>query len=157
MTLLTKKNACEEGADWADSQPDYKVAWDTCERADWLLWAAQNFDVDLKKLTLAKVACARTVQHLMTDQRSIDALDIAEKFGRGEASRKKLNTAADAAYAAAHAFATYAPAAAANADAAATAAVYAATADDAAKKQALKKMTYLVREHIKFEDLKIGA
>ena len=151
MSLLTEKNACEEGANWADSQPDYKTAWDTCERADWLLWAAQKFSVDLKKLTLAKVACARTVQHLMKDQRSIDALDIAEKFGRGEASRKKLNTAD--AYAAT---ATAAAATAATAYAAAAAAAYAA-AYASVKKQALKEMADLVREHIEFEDLKIGV
>ena len=161
MSILTEKKACTEGANWADSQTDYKKAWEACDRADWMLWAAQKFNVDLKKLTLAKVACARTVQHLMTDNRSILALEVAEKFGEGVATLEEMNAAAaDAAAAADDAADAYAAAAAAAAyaaaaDAAADAAAADADADADARISALKEMASLVRENISFDDLKI--
>lgn len=36
------------------------------------------------------VACARDVQHLMTDARSLAALDVAERHARGEATDEAL-------------------------------------------------------------------
>ena len=44
------------------------------------------------------VWCARQVQHLMTDQRSINALDVAEKFADGLATQAELSAARDAAW-----------------------------------------------------------
>jgi hypothetical protein len=38
--------------------------------------------------------CARGVQHLMTDKRSVDALDVAERYLDGDATREELETAA---------------------------------------------------------------
>jgi hypothetical protein len=46
---------------------------------------------------LFAVWCARQVQHLMTDQRSIDALDVAERFANGKASDSELAAALAAA------------------------------------------------------------
>ena len=46
---------------------------------------------------LFAVWCARQVQHLMEDQRSIDALDVAEKFANGKATEEQLDAAGDAA------------------------------------------------------------
>ena len=70
-------------------------------------------DLNLEGLTDAQlrlfaVRCARRVQHLMTDPRSIAALDVAERHARGEAS--------DAAWAAAGAAARAAAAAAWDAE-----------------------------------------
>tara|TARA_R110001632_G_scaffold162543_2_gene280947 strand:+ start:601 stop:1209 length:609 start_codon:yes stop_codon:yes gene_type:complete len=64
-----------------------------------------------KELRLFAVWCARQVQHLMKDERSIKAIDVAEKFATGEASKADLteaNAAAFAAYAYADARAAYA-------------------------------------------------
>ena len=47
------------------------------------------------------VWCARQVQHLMTDKRSIDALDVAERHARGLAAEAELAAAWAAALAAA--------------------------------------------------------
>ena len=47
------------------------------------------------------VWCARQVQHLMTDRRSLDALDVAERHAAGDATDEELATAEDAAEAAA--------------------------------------------------------
>lgn len=68
---------------------------ETCERGDWILWlfARTNKD-DLAKLTEAKALCANTVRHFMKDQRSTQAIDVALKFAKGEASRKELDVVA---------------------------------------------------------------
>lgn len=44
------------------------------------------------------VRCARRVQHLMTDERSIQALDVAERYARGEAKDSELAAARGAAW-----------------------------------------------------------
>ena len=46
---------------------------------------------------LFAVWCARQVQHLMTDRRSIDALGVAERYANGQATDAELETAAEAA------------------------------------------------------------
>lgn len=43
------------------------------------------------------VRCARRVQHLMTDERSIQALDVAERHASGSAKDSELAAARDAA------------------------------------------------------------
>ena len=49
--------------------------------------------IDDRTLRLFAVWCARQVQHLMKDPRSLSALDIAEKFATGEASEEDLRSA----------------------------------------------------------------
>jgi hypothetical protein len=56
-----------------------------------------------KELRLFAVRCAREVQHLMKDQRSLDALDVAEKYARGKATDQELDAARAAAWDAARA------------------------------------------------------
>lgn len=46
---------------------------------------------------LFAVWCARQVQHLITDQHSLNALDTAERHTRGEATNEELTAALDAA------------------------------------------------------------
>ena len=59
--------------------------------------------VSEKLMRLFAVWCARQVQHLMKDQRSINALDVAEKFANGKVSKEELKDASAAARAAARA------------------------------------------------------
>jgi hypothetical protein len=56
--------------------------------------------VNEKTLRLFAVGCARKVQHLMKDQRSIDALDVAERYANGNATEDELAAARKAAGAA---------------------------------------------------------
>jgi hypothetical protein len=96
----------------------------------WCLRAVDGFD---KEKRLMAVAFAREVHHLMTDPRSIAALDVAERFANGEATTEELKAAWDAAYAA------YDAAAWAAYDAAAYDADYAAArAADAARDAAAR-------------------
>ena len=127
---LLKINACKDGMEWLADQtaPD---AWANCKRGDWMLWVASRCGVDLQTITLTKVRCARLVQHLMQDQRSLHALDVAEQFALGAATREQLADAADAA-ADAYAYNSATAAAAYAAYAAADGAAYTAYAADAA-------------------------
>ena len=65
------------------------------------LWCCRAEPHHSKEWRVFAVWCARQVQHLMKDKRSIDALDVAEKFANGEASQAELTAAAAAAGAAA--------------------------------------------------------
>ena len=56
--------------------------------------------IDDKTLRLFAVWCCRQVQHLTTDPRSVAAVDCAEKFAHGEATKDELAAARDAAWAA---------------------------------------------------------
>ena len=119
MKLPDGSVACEAARVWAADKTIEEVV-STCERGEWLLWLAQKVGVPLQELTLAKARCAKTVIHLMRDKRSINAVNVAEKFGLGECTLEELKEAAYAA-AAAYAYATAAAAAYAAADAYTTA------------------------------------
>jgi len=64
----------------------------------WCLRAMLEHD---RHWRLYAVWCARQVQHLMTDPRSIAALDVAERHANGQATDQELAAARDAARAAA--------------------------------------------------------
>jgi hypothetical protein len=86
------------------------------EDALWCLRAVPNCD---REARLYAVWCARQVQHLMTDPRSLAALDVAERRASGEVTDAELAApravasaaARDAAWAAASAAPRYAAAA----------------------------------------------
>ena len=58
--------------------------------AIWCLRAVEGRD---KEIRLFAVWCARQVQHLMRDQRSLAALDVAERYANGEATEAELKDA----------------------------------------------------------------
>jgi hypothetical protein len=93
------------------------------ENALWCLKAVEDHD---KEIRLFAVWCARQVQHLMTDKRSLYALDVAEQYARGEATNVELRAARAAALAKAGARAGDAARAAQAAGDAARAAAWAA-------------------------------
>jgi len=143
--FCAKHNACISGRVWAlENCNSMQDAW---KKLPWnyLTWTARQSGV-LTDMELRRYAifCARQVQSLMEDQRSVHAIDVAEKFLNGTASKADLKQAQDEARearAAAAAADAAAAAAAADADAAAAAAyaaaayaaaAYAAAAADAA-------------------------
>ena len=174
--ILKKLNACEESIDWVKDRT-IEQAINECERGDWMLWLFNKlFPDDLQLLTLAKGHCANTVRHLMTDERSIKAVDTAIAFGDGRATREELDAAASAASAAfasasaafaafaysTSAYSTYAAAAyaafasasyaasayAASAYSTYAAAAYAAADDDDAKKNNQKQTADICRKYL---------
>ena len=131
---LEKLGACEDAVDWASQVSSLGEAWDSCERADWLLWlVARTSRREL--VTLAACACARTVLHLVPEgeERPRLAIETAEAWTRCEATTDEVRKATDDAYYASRAYsnaAYYAAVAAYNASRACSdAAHYAASAD----------------------------
>ncbi|MHB1310506.1 MAG: hypothetical protein ACYC3L_00720 [Gemmatimonadaceae bacterium] len=105
------------GKTTADDEPlPFEAILDSngLDDALWCCRAAPQYD---REWRLFAAWCARGVQHLMTDPRSVAALDVAERFARGEASVEELASAWAAAWAAAGA-AAWAAAGAAAGDAA---------------------------------------
>jgi len=100
--FCAKHGACNDGKQWAlDNCDSMQSAWDTL-KPEWLIWVAIQPDVLTdKELRLFAVFCARSVQHLMTDARSVNAIDVAERHANGEATDEELAAAWDAARAAA--------------------------------------------------------
>ena len=92
------------------------------------LWCCRAEPQHSQQWRLFAVSCARSVQHLLTDPRSIAAIDVAERHANGMACDAELATAWYAARAAARAAAWYAARDAARA--AADASWYAADATE---------------------------
>ena len=65
------------------------------------LWCLCAVDGHQREMRLFAVDCARSVQHLMTDPRSIAAIDVAERHAEGMATDAELDAAWAAAMAAA--------------------------------------------------------
>lgn len=94
-----RHGACAEGREWALANcRDMIHAWETLQ-PDWLLWVATRPGVlDDRTLLRFAVWSARQVQHLMTDPRSLAALDVAERHADGRATDDELHAAWAAAW-----------------------------------------------------------
>ena len=155
MTTMTPKQfctnykACSDGAEFAAKFETMAEVWDACPRADWLIWILDKVEIrDDKKLRLFGCWCVRTtkladgltVWDLLTDERSRKAVELAEAFANGKATRAELDAARaaawDAACDAARAAAWAALAAAWDAARASARAAWDAACDAARKQQA---------------------
>jgi hypothetical protein len=92
-------DACDEGRKWAlENCVSMEDAWAKL-KPEWLIWVATRkgvlTDRELRKFA---VWCARQVQHLMTDPRSVAALDVAERHAEGLATDEELAAAGAAAW-----------------------------------------------------------
>ena len=147
-----KHQACREGCEWALANcKDMNEVWQTA-KIEWLLWVATCKGVLTdKEMRLFAVWSARQVQHLMTDSRSITALDVAERYATGNASSEELDAAQeaaqDAARSAARAAAWDAAWAAQDAAWAAARAAAWAAARDAAQDTARAAQAQYLRTH----------
>jgi hypothetical protein len=96
--FCARHNACHSGREWALANCDDMLhAWQTA-RPEWRIWIATRPGVLTdRELRLFAVHCARSVQHLMTDPRSIAAIDVAERHANGQATDKELAAARAAA------------------------------------------------------------
>jgi hypothetical protein len=65
------------------------------------LWCCRAEPQYAREWRLFSVWCARQIQHSMTDERSIKALDVAERYANGLATCDELAAASKAAWAAA--------------------------------------------------------
>ena len=113
-TLLTEGTpACSEGAAFARQAGSIEAAWQTTNRGDWLIRYLRKSKPALPHQFWPRLAlwCARQVQDIMADPRSIRALDITEAYLNGTETIENLYEARRDAYAADAAAAAYAAAA----------------------------------------------
>lgn len=136
-TTLNKIRAChpcEEG--WAkllrhlgktkaDDEPLPFVTILESNGLDDALWCCKTAPEYDREWRLFAVWCARQVQHLMPDPRSVAALEVAERYANGQATNEELAATRAAACAAARDAATAAARAARAASAAACDAAWA--------------------------------
>jgi hypothetical protein len=128
VRLLKAKGACADGIEWAKQHRTASAAWEACDKPDWMLWAIDatglaDSKAMQKKLRLFACWCARNTPladgrvtwDLLTDERSRKAVEVAERFANGEATREELDAAWAAAWDAARAAAGAAARAAARA------------------------------------------
>ena len=101
------------GKTQADDEPVSLLTILKSNGLDDALWCLCAVDGHQREMRLYAVWCARRVQHLMPDLRSLAALDVAERHANGEATDKELAAASAAAWAAASAAAFAAASAAA--------------------------------------------
>lgn len=80
----------------ADDEPlSFKSILDS-NGLDDAIWALKSIDVP--EVRLFAVRCVRQIQHLLTDERSLHALDVSEAYAVGEATKEELSVARDAAW-----------------------------------------------------------
>ena len=65
---------------------------------DTALWCLRGVDGHQREMRLYSVWSARQMQHLMTDSRSLAALDVAERHAYGQATNDELEAARNAAW-----------------------------------------------------------
>ena len=95
---LHKLGACKEGRESTRPYATLGEWWNETDNLDWMLWLTEKLGlIDTKPMHLWRIWCARQAQHLMTDPRSITALDVAERHAGGLAPGEELSAAASAA------------------------------------------------------------
>lgn len=94
-----KHDGCDESRQWAiENCSDMADAWGKI-KPETLVWVAGCHGVlTYKELRLFIVFCARQFSHLLTDNRSINAIEVAERFANGNSDENELTAASDAAY-----------------------------------------------------------
>lgn len=103
--------ACRDGRAFALTQPTMADVWDNCLCVDWLLWILEKIDrsPDDRTLRMFAIWCARNTPmsdgrktgDLITDPRSLAALEVAERYANGNATDGELAAAWAAAWVAA--------------------------------------------------------
>jgi hypothetical protein len=108
-SLLARHGACLSATEWAAGYSTPEEAWEACERPDWLLWALNELKLrDEKKDRAFACRCAfetplhdgRTTRELLTDIRSVAAVEIALRYAQGAATADELSAAESAAWSA---------------------------------------------------------
>ena len=103
LAFARDRGACAEARLWLNTQTDPHVAWEMCERPDWMIWFARRRSVERKVLVRIACDCARTALRFVPEgeDRPRLAIEAAERWTRGEATIDEVRVAA--AYAAAYA------------------------------------------------------
>jgi len=110
LEFLKRNGACLEGIKWASKNCEtLQDAWDKA-KPEWVVWlATQPGVLTERELHEFGLWCAEQVRHLMTDPRSIAALDAKRAWLDGKINDKLLKKAKNDAETALLTLAQYAP------------------------------------------------
>ena len=99
QAFLKDHAACAEARAWlvAGQYPTLEAAWQVCQRGDWMLWLLRESNTPSGIWRHLAVDFAEQVRHLMTDERSRAALQVARRYADGQASDEELSAARAAA------------------------------------------------------------
>ena len=102
IQILKELEACEEAVEWADGYESLEHAWNECKRSDWMLWLDCKmglFNDQQRRLMACRfvretpISEGKTVWDLLTDERSRNAVIVAERFANSEATEEELDAA----------------------------------------------------------------
>jgi hypothetical protein len=107
VQFCKETNACADGEDFAAKHKTMAEVWDNCPKVDWLTWILDAIDAPHDEKAMRLFACwcvrntpledGRKVWDLLTDDRSRNAVAVAERFANSEATGSELHAAWDAA------------------------------------------------------------
>jgi hypothetical protein len=94
IDFCDKHGACVDGRLWAinTGAKTMGALWKRDDiKPEWRIWiATQDGVLDDKTLRLFACWCVRQVWHLLADQRSKNAVEVAERFANGKATSDEL-------------------------------------------------------------------
>jgi hypothetical protein len=95
-----KHGACEPDQTWVLANcKTMREAWDHAPEPGWVVWIATRPGVlTERELRLFMCFCARQNWHLLTDPRSRNVVEVAERYADGRASQEELAAARVAAW-----------------------------------------------------------
>jgi len=107
VQFCKETNACADGEDFAAKHKTMAEVWDNCPKVDWLTWILDAIDAPHDEKAMRLFACwcvrntpledGRKVWDLLTDDRSRNAVAVAERFANSEATGSELHSALAAA------------------------------------------------------------
>ncbi len=89
-------SACGEALDWIGEQTftSYDDLWQTCPRADWMLWLVDEKEPDIDKKVLVRISCelARTALYRLPENelRPLRAIETLERWLEGRATKEEV-------------------------------------------------------------------
>ena len=103
IEFCSQFDACDDGVDWcADNSlldGPMSALWEREDlKPDWRIWVATRKGVlSDRDARMFACWCARQVWHLLTDERSRAAVEVAERYANGDATKADLSAARAAA------------------------------------------------------------
>jgi hypothetical protein len=107
LAFLTTHNACNEAVEWVrEHGGPLSALWADCPESEWMIWLLEHIEGTSSVLRWFAAQCARHVLPIWEsahpdDDRPRRAIEVAERYAHGRATRDELAAAWDAAWAAA--------------------------------------------------------